>query len=167
MPYISVGISGSVFKKFIDPASAKIALYNALDKILPPLLKDRKDVEVELCSGESDEGGIDTWAHEYAIDRNNKFKPFPHDFKKYSRPDAYYVRNRELANHVHWLYGFIAPMEHSAYETRSGTMMTIRHGASHNTNVYVYKLIGTTFELQWKRETFLTAWTHVIEDDKL
>ena len=175
--YIHIGISGSIHHKWVDPVRARALFFEHMDLLI---MEDQRLSSAPICihSGESDKGGIDTWAKEYAIDRGLKFIPHPPDFVRYSRPKAYYVRNTELVRAVGWLYAFLAPSESTDIKSRSGTMMTVREAIKQGDSVFVHTLVGDTlegnnkirfggFRLIWKKLSWLEGWTENIRSTPL
>ena len=70
--------------------------------------------------------GVDSWAAEYARKRGLKVIEFLPDYPSFGSPrweytQAYYVRNRQIAEHSEVVYAFVAP------DRKGGTENTIKH----------------------------------------
>ena len=70
--------------------------------------------------------GVDSWAAEYARKRGLKVIEFLPDLPLNGNPQweytkAYHARNRQIAEHSHVVYAFVAP------DRKGGTENTIKH----------------------------------------
>ena len=70
--------------------------------------------------------GVDSWAVEYARKCGLKVKEFLPDLPMNGNPrweytKAYHARNRQIAEHSHVVYAFVAP------DRKGGTENTIKH----------------------------------------
>ncbi|MBA7551926.1 hypothetical protein ES705_44477 [subsurface metagenome] len=113
-----------------DPVTAKLMLFNFMDESLSGGV-------TAIMSGESDEGGVDIWIHEYADERFIEFIPRPPDFEKFGRPNAYYQRNQQMADEGDHVWAFLAI---GASLQRSGSMQTVRMARRQRKRTRVYRI---------------------------
>ena len=106
---MNVGIVGS--RRWKNRAAIE-----SLVKTLPP--------NTTVVSGGA--RGVDSWAAEYARKRGLKVIEFLPDLPSNGNPrweytKAYHARNRQIAEHSHVVYAFVAP------DRKGGTENTIKH----------------------------------------
>ena len=87
---------------------------------------------LEIVSGESPGGGVDTWVREATNDCGKKFHPFPP--KRKTRRD-YFARNTKIAEFADVVVAF-------QREYSSGTADTIRKAIDLGKTVVIYRLQG-------------------------
>jgi len=162
--HIDIGISGSVQSKWLDPVRAHAAFFEYIDIVVR---NDQRLIPspIRIHAGESDKFGVDIWAKDYAETRKYDFVPHPPDFKRYGRPKAYYVRNKEIARSIGWLYAFVAPSEPTNLKARTGTMMTVRETIKAERSVFVHTLVDNRFKLVWKKLSWFEGWEKHIKGE--